>query len=197
MLHCLSFLLCLPPLPVDMTLHAVPASSISLGSITVAIMFQLLCRLLALHGKVAPGEEIQILRPDDMQLVTAGASSLMRGWTDAECPCCRHSCLTVKQLLCYWGCIKLRHQVSPAPRVVIPLIETQALYVSLANSAILDVHLSRLVTGFQVCSTWAKDKYFVPHCSSLPDSISHGSRNWAGLPREKMMAITQRCYTAN
>lgn len=58
MLHCLSFLLYLPPLPVDMTLRAVPAFSISLGTITVAIMFQLLCRLSALCGKVAPGEEI-------------------------------------------------------------------------------------------------------------------------------------------
>lgn len=99
----------------------------------------------------------------------------------------------VKQLLCYWGCVKLRHQAFPEHRVVIPLIETQALGVSLANSATLDVHLSRLVTGLQVCSMWAKDKHFVPHCFSLLDTISYGSKNWAELPKEEMMAITQWC----
>jgi len=76
MLCCLSFLH-FSPLPVDITLQAVPAARISLVTITVAVMMlQLFCRLSALCGKVAPGEkslrtQTDTLSPANLLLVNS------------------------------------------------------------------------------------------------------------------------------
>lgn len=83
-LHAPLLLSSLSPLPVDITLQAVPAAPISLVTITVAItMFQLFCRLLALCGKVALSEkslgiQTDTLRPANLPLVHSWCFKLFR-----------------------------------------------------------------------------------------------------------------------